>query len=249
MTQPDAARAAESNAYDRYVSTHVLTRKELPTTASIAARIPKLRALYGQYLPAAKSTPILDAGCGHGTLLHWLQAEGFTCAEGVDVSAEQVLLGRSLGIQNLQVGSLEDYLSQRPCTYAVIFMRDVLEHIPKSDVSAVLDLCALSLQPGGILVIQVPNADSPFFGRIRYGDFTHQAAYNKSSLSQLFLLAGLEPLDFKPAIVLPLTFRTVRKWISWKFFSFMYRAGLSAELGPGDYIVSMNIVAVARKSA
>lgn len=249
MEQPDAARVAESHAYDRYVSTHVLTRKALPTTASVAARIPKLRALYGRYLPAAKSTPILDAGCGHGTLLHWLQAEGFAGAEGVDVSAEQIELGRSLGIRNLHVGSLEDHLRQRPGAYGAIFMRDVLEHIPRHDVCSVLGLCARSLHPEGVLVVQVPNADSPFFGRIRYGDFTHQAAYNKSSLSQLFLLAGLEPFDFRPAMVLPLTIRTARKWLSWKFFSSMYRAGLSAELGPGDYIVSMNIVAAARKPA
>jgi 2-polyprenyl-3-methyl-5-hydroxy-6-metoxy-1,4-benzoquinol methylase len=174
--------------------------------------------------------------------------EGFAGAEGVDVSSEQIELGRSLGIRNLYVGSLEDHLRDRLNAYGVIFMRDVLEHIPKNDVCSVLDLCARSLQPGGVLVVQVPNADSPFFGRIRYGDFTHQAAYNKSSLSQLFLLAGLEPFDFRPAIVLPLTIRTVRKWLSWKFFSIMYRAGLSAELGPGDYIVSMNIVAASRKT-
>lgn len=181
-------------------------------------------------------------------MLHWLQNEGFAGAEGVDVSSEQIDLGRSLGIRNLYVGSLEDHLRERPNAYGVIFMRDVLEHIPKNDVCTVLDLCAHSLQQGGVLVVQVPNADSPFFGRIRYGDFTHHAAYNKSSLSQLFLLAGLVPFDFRPAIVLPLTIRTVRKWLSWKFFSTMYRAGLSAELGPGDYIVSMNIVAAARKT-
>lgn len=249
MMQPDTARAPESHAYDRYVSTHLLTRKALPTIASLVARIPKFRALYGLYLPAVKSTPILDAGCGHGTLLHWLQTEGYAESEGVDVSAEQIELGRSLGIQNLHVGSLEDHLRQRPGAYGAIFMRDVLEHIPKSNVCAVLDLCARSLQPGGVLVVQVPNADSPFFGRIRYGDFTHQAAYNKSSLSQLFLLAGLEPFDFRPAMVLPFRIRTVGKWLSWKFFSSMYRACLSAELGPGDYIVTMNIVAAARKMA
>lgn len=247
MMQPDASRAAESHAYDRYVSTHILTRKELPTTELLAARIPKFRALYGRYLPSEKSTKILDAGCGHGTLLNWLHAEGFSGAEGVDLSSEQIELGRSLGIRNLHVGSLEDHLRQRPSTYAAIFMRDVLEHIPKSDVCAVLSLCALSMLPGGVLVVQVPNADSPFFGRIRYGDITHHAAYNKSSLSQLFHLAGLEPLDFRPAIVLPLRVRTFRKWLSWKFFSFVYRAGLSAELGPSDYVVSMNIVAVAHK--
>lgn len=249
MEKVEVAKPSDSQVYDRYVSTHVLTRKSLPTKASVAVRIPKFRALYGHYLPVEKSTQILDAGCGHGTLLYWLQSEGFAGAEGVDVSEEQIELGRSLGIRNLHVGSLENHLRQRPGTYGAIFMRDVLEHIPKHAVCSVLDLCAQSLQPGGVLVVQVPNADSPFFGRIRYGDFTHQAAYNKSSLSQLFLLAQLDPFDFRPAIVLPLTIRTVRKWLSWKFFSAIYRAGLQAELGPGDYIVSMNIIAAARKSS
>ena len=84
MEKQVTKNTAESNAYDKYVSTHILTRKALPTIESISARIPKFRALYSRFLPTAKSTPILDAGCGHGTLLNWLQAEGFVEAEGVD---------------------------------------------------------------------------------------------------------------------------------------------------------------------
>ncbi len=80
--------------------------------------------------------------------------------------------------------------------------------------------------------------------RARYEELQAQRRQTSAKI-----LAGLEPFDFSPAMVLPLTIRTARKWLVWKIFSSIYRAGLSAELGPGNYIVSMNIVAAARAPA
>ena len=215
----------------------------------LKARTGKWRRLFGRYLPESKTSRILDAGCGHGALLWWLQSEGYEAADGVDISPEQIAVGESLGVKNLHLGMLEDFLKDKAEHYQMIFMRDVLEHIPKEDVCSVLRICKYSLAPGGMLVIQVPNADSPFFGRIRYGDFTHEAAYNKSSLMQLFNMVGFEPVDFKPATLVPFGPRSIKKWLAWKILSTIYKAALKVELGPGDYIVSLNIIAAARKNS
>lgn len=234
--------------YNKYVSTHIINRKELPTVETLRARARKWHLLYGEYLPTTKDAKILDAGCGHGVLLWWLQNEKYEAAEGVDISSEQIELGMSLGIKNIHLGSLQQFLENKSDYYHVIFMRDVLEHIPKGDVYAVLESCRRSLAPGGKLIIQVPNADSPFFGRIRYGDFTHEAAYNKSSLTQIFGAMGLGVVDFKPATVVKFNFGSIGKWLSWKIVSGFYGWALRAELGNGDYIVSQNIIAVAEKN-
>jgi 2-polyprenyl-3-methyl-5-hydroxy-6-metoxy-1,4-benzoquinol methylase len=233
--------------YNKYVTTHIINRKELPTVEVLKARARKWRLLYGEYLPIIREAKILDAGCGHGVLLWWLQNEKYEAAEGVDISSEQVELGMSLGIKNIHLGSLQQFLENKENYYHVIFMRDVLEHIPKTEVHSVLEICKRSLVQGGRLVIQVPNADSPFAGRIRYGDFTHEAAYNRSSLTQIFGAIGFGVVDFKPATIVKFGFGSILKWFSWKIVSGLYQWALRAELGPGNYIVSQNIIAVAEK--
>jgi len=239
----------KDNFYNNYVSTHQAGRKEAPSIATLKARSGKWRRQFGRYLPESKTARILDAGCGHGALLWWLQSEGYEAAEGVDVSPEQIAVGTSLGVKNLNLGMLEDFLNEKTKHYKVIFMRDVLEHIPKENVCSILSVCKKSLAPGGVVVIQVPNADSPFFGRIRYGDFTHENAYNKTSLMQLFNVAGLEPVDFESATLVPFGARTFFKWLAWKIVSNVYKLALKVEIGPGNYIVSLNIIAVARNNS
>ncbi|MDW8468724.1 MAG: hypothetical protein RML56_06815 [Burkholderiales bacterium] len=56
-----------------------------------------------------------------------------------------------------------------------------MEHFSRDEAIRFLDLCRAALKPGGRLILQTPNADSPFGSSIRYGDITHEWAFNVKS--------------------------------------------------------------------
>ena len=81
---------------------------------------------------------------------------------------------------------------------AAVTATDVLEHLTKHEVLDTFDRVASALIPGGLFVARVPNADSPFGGHIRYGDFTHESSYTARSVRQLAAAAGLRSVAVLP---------------------------------------------------
>jgi hypothetical protein len=127
-----------------------------------------------------------------------------------------------------------------------LILRDVIEHFPREQVIEVLELCRQASRPGGSVIIQVPNAESPFFGRIRYGDFTHELAFTSSSIAQLFNILGFEDLQVyptEPAFSGTLSLPRAFLWGAAKLF---YRALLFAELGRGHRILTQGLIAAGR---
>ncbi len=97
------------------------------------------------------------------------------------------------------------------------------------------------------MIIQVPNAESPFFGRIRYGDFTHEMAFSTSSLQQLLQVMSftqIRTFAVEPAIT---NTKSLLRFYLWKMVERFYKLLLFAELGSGSRIVTQGIIAVAIK--
>lgn len=46
------------------------------------------------------------------------------------------------------------------------------------------------LKPAGRWIVQVPNGESPFFGRVRRGDLTHRRAWRLVRLAYRFCIAA-----------------------------------------------------------
>ena len=176
--------------YEQYFKSHILPRKGPLSIEQLNKKMKVFDLHFGSFLPKDCHAKIIDAGCGNGSLVYWLQKRGYIHACGVDGSADQIAEGKSLGVNNLETMDLVTYLGKQPETFEVIFLRDVVEHFRKEEVLSLLKLCQSALKPGGKLVIQVPNGASPFVGRVLFGDFTHETAYTESSLSQLFLISG-----------------------------------------------------------
>ena len=64
------------------------------------------------------------------------------------------------------------FLHARPQRFDLVTGLDIVEHFTKDEVLDFLDACREALRPGGRLVLQTPNGESPFGGAVRYGDFT-----------------------------------------------------------------------------
>jgi 2-polyprenyl-3-methyl-5-hydroxy-6-metoxy-1,4-benzoquinol methylase len=234
--------------YAAYARTHTVPRKGQLTRE----RLEKLRRTwqvhFSDLLPASKSARILDAGCGDGALLWWLQQLGYP-ASGVEVSGEQVAIAKSLGVEDIAEAELGAYLVERPATFDVIVVRNVLEHFPKDELIEILQRIVTALKPGGRMIAQVPNGQSPFAGRIRYGDFTHELAFTESSLGQLLTVLGLDAVRCRP--VPPVFSGPVGlfRWVWWLAVQSFYKSLLAAEIGTWSRVVTLDIIVSADKRA
>ena len=84
------------------------------------------------WLPTARDATIVDVACGYGRLLRFFTQRGYTNVTGVDVSPEQVAIGRRVHANVLQ-GDVLEFLEGRPGSFALITAFDVLEHLDKDE--------------------------------------------------------------------------------------------------------------------
>ncbi len=98
----------------------------------------------------------LDVGCGDGKLLVALAGRGFGCT-GIDRNPHaRDAVAAHAGI-TLHVGTLA--AARLPsASFQVVVLRHVLEHV--EDPRATLDEVARVIEPGGLLVVAVPNVAS-----------------------------------------------------------------------------------------
>jgi 2-polyprenyl-3-methyl-5-hydroxy-6-metoxy-1,4-benzoquinol methylase len=234
--------------YKNYLTTHIVQRKGIPTTEEYKSRSVTYQEQFGKFLPQDKKARIIDLGCGAGSIVWWLQQTGFVNTSGIDISAEQTKVAQSFGIKNITSGDLKEFLKAvKIPLYDVIFLRDVLEHFKKEDVLELLDLSYLALKDSGTIILQVPNAESPFGARMRYGDFTHEIAFTSGSLSQILRTVGFNNNSFYAWETPPsLRFKSILRFILWRMTETFYKLLLMSE-GYKNTIVTQNIIAVAKK--
>jgi SAM-dependent methyltransferase len=232
--------------YKGYYRTHIVPRKGEFTLERFHVYGRVFDRQWSDLLPADTGARILDVGCGSGSLVWWLQQRGYTQASGVDVSPEQVRIAGSLGVKNVFQADLGEYLNGRPESYDLLIFRDVLEHFTRETVLLTLEACRSALRPGGALAIQVPNAETPLWGRIRHGDFTHELSFTEGSLRQLFATAGYDDLRFLPSGPVLQGPRDIPRHLLWKGVEALYKLLAYAETGRRRVIVTQNIIAVGR---
>lgn len=220
------------------------------TVAGLAPRAPALHKLVRQHFPADRNAAVLDLGCGHGALLHFARAAGYTNLRGVDGSPEQVAAARRLGIDGVEEGDLRDALAAQPdASLDVVVAFDVIEHFTRDELLPFVDEVRRVLKPGGRWIIHVPNGESPFGGRMRYWDMTHELAFTRTSLAQLLLSSGFaEVRCFEDQPVVHGA-KSALRWVLWQGFRALLRLYIAAETGDagGGHIFSQNLLAVARR--
>lgn len=152
------------------------------------------RHYFRGWLPVRSDARIVDLACGGGKLIHFFKSTGFADVIGVDISPEQVALARQVPAE-VTLGNAMDYLEANPNHFDLITALDLVEHFKKEEAMRFLDACVGALRPGGRLILQTPNADSPWGTTHRYNDFTHEIGFNPNSLMRLLNLAGLSKLE------------------------------------------------------
>lgn len=184
MSEP----AYRQQIYQRYASVF-----KAGSAASDEAAIDRWGSSYDVYLagwlPESRAAAICDVACGPGWLLRFFVRRGYRNVSGVDVSAEQVALAHR-HTASVEAGDVLAFLRAHPERFDLLTGFDIVEHFTKDEVLDFLDACRGALRPGGRLVLQTPNGESPFGGSVRYGDFTHETCFTPPLLGQLLELTG-----------------------------------------------------------
>jgi 2-polyprenyl-3-methyl-5-hydroxy-6-metoxy-1,4-benzoquinol methylase len=174
--------------YAKYASIHQRNPAIFDPTEAVAWARP-----YHYYMrdwwPGQSDAAIVDLACGNGKFLHLAKNMGFQHVEGVDVSDEQIHIAAQT-CAHVTLASLFEFLPKRVGKYDLITAFDLLEHLTKDEAFMFLDLCYAALKPGGRLVLQMPNGDTPWGLAMRYGDLTHEVCYTPHTLAGALELCG-----------------------------------------------------------
>jgi 2-polyprenyl-3-methyl-5-hydroxy-6-metoxy-1,4-benzoquinol methylase len=221
-----------------------------PDERELRGRIHSLRRIVRRYFPGDRSISVVDLGCGYGAFVHVAQEAGYANVWGIDQSLQQVDAARRLRIAGVRHGDLQGTLrAQADETLDIVVMLDVIEHMTKPELAVIVDEVRRALRPGGKWIIHAPNAESPFFGRIRYGDFTHEQAFTCTSITQLLLASGFTQIvcDEDGPVIHGAS--SAMRWLVWRMIRFCLRIYLAAETGSAgrNVILTQNLFAVATK--
>jgi cyclopropane fatty-acyl-phospholipid synthase-like methyltransferase len=235
-----------SKFYQRYVSSHL--RSNPPTSLeSLKPRESYMVSLIRNHFPPDRDARIIDLGCGHGTLVHFARRVGYRNVTGVDTSPEQVRAAKELGIEGVFEGTVSDVLSvSEDASYDAIVAFDLIEHMNKLELLDFACEVRRVLRPTGRFIIHTPNAGSPFFGRIRYGDYTHEQAFTASSMGQLLLTCGFAKLDCYDDAPVPHGLKSAARLLLWKALRAAMTLYVGIETGSmKENIFTQNFLAVA----
>lgn len=202
---------------------------------------------YRKYFSEVKNNLVLDIGIGRGEMLSSMRNWGFNY-QGVDISPSTVKFCQSLGLNCEVTDNTVDWLELNRDKFSLICCLDVLEHVPRDQTISFLKAIRTSLMTDGVVIVQVPNLQSPYGYLHHFNDFTHVSGFVEHSLAQVLLAAGFKefrfhgfeeifPSSFKERIRLTLRF-VYRK---------MVRFMRSINANPNPMILDPVMFVVARK--
>ncbi len=217
--------------------------------SGLTPRAPYLNKLIRKHFPSDRSARIINLGCGHGAVVHFAHTAGYQNTIGVDRSPEQVKEAQRLGIAGIKEGDLLETLeSLLDESVDLIVAFDVIEHFTKDELVLFVDEVNRVLSKGGKWIIHTPNGESPFAGRIRFGDFTHEQAFTRTSIAQLLIASGFSRITCYEDAPIPHGIKSAVRWILWKIFRGGLKVFIATETGSlDDCIFSQNLLAVAVK--
>ncbi len=187
LVPDEAYESAYHAGYDRHRARKVRTAR---------ARLARLAALIDERRGAIR---MLEIGCSVGATLQAAEERGWQ-AHGVDVSRSAVAACTSRGLQATVVGACE--LPFDDGRFDVVCAWHVIEHV--EEIRQTLREWTRVLRPGGLLVIETPDAECPKARRLgaRYRKFwapEHTYTFSRRSLEAFFREAGLE-IEQEPGI-------------------------------------------------
>ncbi len=185
----------------------------------------------------------LDLACGCGEMLFALENVGCTHTAGVDLCFDELKEAKRFVKGDLVHGEILQFLKNTPDgEFDFVSALNILEHLPKDTIVAVLREVRRVLAPGGVLIAMVPNAISPFGALTRHWDFTHEWAFTPNNFRQLAILTGYQAVSFRECGPIAHGILSVIRYLAWSIIRGIIAIRLLIELADakgGVYTMDM----------
>lgn len=140
----------------------------------IAERLRVYLPFLQAFLEDSAKAPILDVGCGRGEWLELLTNEGYS-AIGVDLDEGMLQACRQLSLPAEHGDALSALRARPDASLSAVTGFHIAEHIPFDDLQALVSEALRALRPGGLLILETPNAENISVGTTGfYLDPTHE---------------------------------------------------------------------------
>lgn len=202
--------------------------------------------MYEGFLPKNKNIKILDFGCGTGDFLYYLKQLGYKNYFGLDVSSENVKFVKKYITKNIIMADGVEYLMNKRNYFDLIILNDVLEHISKDMIIALIKRIYQALKPKGILICRVPNMENPITTYRRWSDFTHEVGFTCNSLKMVIKMGGFFNVNVYPYERRKKNFRIYIKRIIQYFIKVFLK--LFFQCPKKLYLFHEHIIAIAEKN-
>ncbi len=180
--------------------------------------VSKNRRRWRRRLPEDAEARILEIGCGDGLFVKFLREMGHSDVKGFDADAGRVARARQLGAGDVFEADLRTFFLECGETdyWNTVFALNVIEHLCKDEILALMTDVFRALEPAGVFWIRVPNGSGLFGGHTRYIEFTHETAFTRSSLKEVLNYAGFTDCRFYPWGPIPHGVRSLVRFVGWK---------------------------------
>jgi 2-polyprenyl-3-methyl-5-hydroxy-6-metoxy-1,4-benzoquinol methylase len=148
---------------------------------------------FGRFI--SKGCKVLEIGPGTGGFIRFAKDCGASSVDVIDRDQGVMnYLKNNLDIRNGWISSVEDLvkIQNELDKYDLIFMLQIVEHVNKSALTSMLGLLFKQLNPGGRILITVPNGGNPLSIVERYSDITHENLFSENSLRQIVSMSDLD---------------------------------------------------------
>jgi 2-polyprenyl-3-methyl-5-hydroxy-6-metoxy-1,4-benzoquinol methylase len=204
--------------YQSY-STKRVNKLAPDTVAGFKPREPYLKKIIKEHFPKDKNASILELGCGHGAFQYYITKSGYANSIGIDRSEEQIQEAYRLGIKNVILANLVNHInSVKNNSLDLLIVFDVIEHFTKNELSDLINEFYRVLNQGGKIICHTTNAESPFGFHSREGDFTHEIAFTRESIAQLFLSYGFREVNSFEDKPIPHGMKSWGRYVLWEYF-------------------------------
>lgn len=177
----------------------------------------------------------LDVGFGNGSLLKW-SYDNHAKPVGIEIQKELINIGKNKK-REMDILFFNNINKIKKIKFDVVALLNVLEHQEKKKIQTFLKKIHTSMRKDGVIVITVPNCQSPAGLANQFGDPTHVSMLSGPIVKDMLNNVGFKSVSYKSKPIQDsnlLAYRAVKKiTLPIQFiFTFFYRITFSIKNVP-----------------